>query len=189
MQTVNQKADERKRLLKLRKAFPEKREKEKLIAENLFESILFKTAEEIFVYISVDFEIDTSSIIERAFSDEKKVFVPVCRKNGEMVFQRIEKDEKLVLSSFGIPEPEVDVSRSALPGERSLIVVPGLAFDKSGNRIGFGGGYYDRFLSGIEAESIGLCFEEFFVPALPKEKFDVPVNYLATEKDIYSFQE
>ena len=189
MQELKTKTEERKRLLALRRSFQGKAEKERLIAENLLSSSVYGECDEVFIYISMSFEIDTSLIIDRAFSDGKAVFAPICKKNGVMNFQRIQKGEKLVRSPQGILEPRLDRSRAALPGRSSLIVVPALAFDRSGNRIGFGGGYYDRFLSQTESGSIGLCFEEFFLPELPKEDHDVPVSFLATEKGIYSFQE
>ncbi len=132
------------------------------------------------LYYGVGQEPDTSPLLDRLFSRGKTLFLPRCLPGGQMEACRYRGTEHLVLNSFGIPEPDGDcpvVSRKEL----SLILVPGLCFDKNGFRLGHGGGYYDRYLSGFNGLTVALCRDPLLFPILPREAHDRPVDILLTE--------
>ncbi|MDR3305339.1 MAG: 5-formyltetrahydrofolate cyclo-ligase [Clostridiales Family XIII bacterium] len=132
----------------------ERAETDRRIAARLFASDFYRYARGIFLYVSVEEEVDTRGIITRALSDGKAVYAPRTKGNGGMDAVRIESAEALTAGAFGIPEPS-----AALPAARAdeldLILVPSLACDIYGTRIGYGGGFYDRFLAQITAAAQG----------------------------------
>ena len=112
------------------------------VLEKLFQSNAWKEATSIGVTMSTQFEFPTSSVIQRAFETGKKVAVPKSLPKGEMIFHWVDTDTVFYTTRFGVAEPETeDIARS---NELDLLIVPGLAFNRAGYRVGFGGGYYDR---------------------------------------------
>ncbi|GHT91106.1 hypothetical protein FACS1894140_1030 [Spirochaetia bacterium] len=125
-------------------------------------------------------EIDTHPLLEAAFVADKKVFVPRVKKD-ELIFYRIHSpDGPWHYGSFNIREPITagDSAAALSPVDfPAMVIVPGLAFDRSGRRLGRGGGYYDRFLAGLNAAgqkytAIGLCMATQIVPEVPTENQD-----------------
>ena len=156
------------------------------IAENLFDSDLYKNADAVFCYWAVDSEVQTKSIIKKALADQKKVALPKCTdKNGNMTFYYINSLSDLIEGMYGIMEPP-ECFAADVGNENSICIVPALAFDSEGYRLGYGKGYYDRFLSIFSGISIGVCFQECLTQALPRNEFDKKVNYIITDKNIYS---
>ena len=132
-------------------------------------------------------EIDTSAIIERAWADGKQIVIPKCKpKTREMDFYLYEEGTELESVYHGLLEPNPVIAEKKSAESIGLVIVPGLAFTPRGYRLGFGGGYYDRFLSGYSGETLSLAFSEQVTEHLPVEPFDVPVNYLLTERGIIS---
>lgn len=144
----------------------------------------FKSCDTLFTYISAGSEADTRRIIALAFHEGKSVAVPVCFGGGEMRFYYINSLAEVSPKRYGIPEPEPDEKKLALPDEKSLFVVPGVAFDCEGFRLGMGGGYYDRYLAGHQCLTAGICFECCVCDKLPNESFDKNVFYLITDERI-----
>lgn len=173
----------RREFISLRDGFDEeyKRHSDKRIAELLISSNEYKTAREIFIYVSVKNEVDTSAIIARTFADGKKVAVPHC-SNGQMNFYYINSTDDLKRVQFGVPTVDVDTAILAAPNKDVLCIVPALSFDKNGNRLGYGGGYYDRFLAVNNVNTVGLCRENSITDFLPAEKYDVKIHNIITEK-------
>ena len=101
-----------------------------------------------------------------------------------MEFYSISSFDDLESGAYGIYEPKKECLKITAD-ENTVCIVPGLAFDKSGFRIGFGKGYYDRFLSEFKGESVGLCYDECFSDILIKDKFDMCVSAVITETCIY----
>ena len=100
-----------------------------------------------------------------------------------MTFHFVSDLAELTKGSYGIFEPPAE--NPYYSGEHpALCVVPALSYDRLGHRIGYGGGYYDRFLSSFTGETCGFVYEEFFAPALPHEPHDVAVSYIITEKEV-----
>ena len=159
------------------------------IQQGLLAHRCWKRAENIVLYIAVKGEVDTALLLGQAWESGKNVFLPRCRKGGEMDLVRCSSLDELVISSFGIPEPPLCPGSILLkPGEMSrgttLVVTPALAFDRLGFRLGYGGGYYDRLFAHSECVSAGLAYEALVLPFLPREPWDRPVDLLCTEKGI-----
>ena len=126
----------------------------------------FQAAERIFAYCSVVPEVDTHAILAQARRRGKTVALPVTQPDGQMRFARF--DGALVLGRFGIPEPPRS-ARTLLPQPGDLMLVPALAYDRAGRRLGRGGGYYDRFLARVDCCTVGLIRAAFLLDALPAE--------------------
>lgn len=156
------------------------------ITQRVFALPEFQTAERIFAYCSVVPEVDTHAILSRARRCGKTVALPVTQPDGQMQFARY--DGVLVPGHHGIPEPP----RSAqilLPQPGDLMLVPALAYDRTGRRLGRGGGYYDRFLACADCCTVGLIRAAFLLDALPTEWNDVPVSAVITEDGVLLPQE
>lgn len=174
----------RRRILKLRDGLSseEREEKSKQIKKKLFALFEFRAAKTIFFYAAKGNEVETKGMIEESLSSGKKVGLPIV-KGKEIFFSRTFNYGKLLPSTFGILEPEEEHPISL--DRVDLIIVPGIIFDSQGNRIGFGRGFYDRFLKKIpDAFKIGLAFELQILETIPKISTDIPVDKIVTEKRI-----
>jgi len=147
---------------------------------------IFQQAQSIGCYVSVANEADTHRLLTYAFSVGKKVSVPVTRTKGQMDFQQIFSLEELKPVRFGLLEPIPEIGRQMNPEHLELMLVPGVAFDRQGNRLGFGSGYYDRFLNKSSAIRAGVALSFQIQPHIPIEKHDVQMNWLITENEIIS---
>lgn len=146
----------------------------------------FQAAERIFAYCSVVPEVDTHAILAQARRCGKTVALPVTQPDGQMRFARY--DGALVPGRFGIPEPPRS-ARTLLPQPGDLMLVPALAYDRAGRRLGRGGGYYDRFLARVDCCTVGLIRAAFLLDALPAKWNDVPVSAVITEDGVLRPQE
>ncbi len=164
----------RKKMSEARKNIPGeiRRKKSLAITKRLVESDEYKTCKSVFCYLSYKTEAETDVFIKKALEDGKMVALPYVADKENMYFIEVGSLEGLVKNSYGIYEPAFDKSKIKTPTSDSLIIVPGLAFTKDGFRLGYGGGYYDRYLSKYSAKTIGICFEEQLVESLPLSTFD-----------------
>ncbi len=162
-------------------------EKDEQIYKFLREFECFKSFESVFIYYSVKSEVDTLKTIRKALADGKKVALPKCTdRNGNMEFYFVNDIENSLTDAFfTLKEPDTSVCELAVPDEKSVFIVPGMAFDKKGYRLGYGGGYYDRFLSNFKGMKIGLCFEECLCDCLPSDEHDIKVDFIITDVKIY----
>ena len=165
----------RKSALKKRAEITNREEKSAQIAKNLFDIKAYKNASMIFAYMSYRSEADTMPVIEHALAEQKCVAVPRVvlldgeQGSGKMVFCRIMSLDDCVKGTYGILEPKKDC-QVVRADENSLILVPGCAFTRDGLRMGYGGGYYDRYLQMYkEAVTVGYAFEEQLFDAIPSE--------------------
>ena len=142
----------------------------------------FQAAERIFAYCSVVPEVDTHAILAQARRRGKTVALPVTQPDGQMRFTRF--DGALVPGRFGIPEPPRS-ARTLLPQPGDLMLVPALAYDRAGRRLGRGGGYYDRFLAHYRGGTVLLCRELLIREEIPLEPHDYPVPWVLTERGLY----
>ena len=174
--------------LKLKRSLIESREYLcRLIEESFSETYLYKNAEVILMYYSVGSEVSTQAIFEKALSDNKLTAFPVCLdSNGVMSFYYVNGADDLEEGMYGIKAPKEGCEQYG-EHKNSLCIVPGLAFDKRGYRIGYGKGYYDRFLENFNGITVGFCYEEMVEDILPADEFDKKVDYLITDKKIYKF--
>lgn len=145
----------------------------------------YKNCGRIFTYVSKDIEVDTLFLIETALSQGKKVAVPRCVPDTRLMnFYYITSLKQLEKASFGVLEPITDVCKITNDFSEGLCIVPGLSFDTEGYRLGYGKGYYDRFLSGYKGVKVGICYNGCVLPKLPHGFYDKPVDILITEKFI-----
>jgi len=145
---------------------------------------LFQEAQTIFCYISVGSEVDTLSIIEDMLASGKTVCAPRCEDKGVMHAQVLTSLSELEDGVMGIPEPPENCTRIE-PTDLDLVIAPCLACDTSGYRIGYGGGYYDRYLASVDqATTIALCRETLLHEHLLREAHDVPVDFVITDERV-----
>lgn len=152
----------------------------------LYSSPLYKNADTIMNYVSIGNEVFTHDFIQRAISEGKKILVPKCEPNSRKIILShvIDFERDLEKGFKGLIEPKKETLRPVSSDESDLILVPGLAFTKAGHRLGYGGGYYDRFLAGISKNipKVALAFELQIVDTLPVESYDIPMDFILTEE-------
>lgn len=152
------------------------------IFNELINTDLYKRSINIFIYISFSNEINTRNIIEKAFKDKKNVFIPKVYKDDKLMKAiKLNSIDELKKNSMGILEP-IDDSNYIEKENIDLIVVPGVVFDKECNRIGYGGGYYDRYLKDIKSKKnkIVLAYDLQIVDKIESEVHDIKVDYIIT---------
>lgn len=143
-----------------------------------------KKAETVFCYISVGGEPDTLPLIRHLLSSGKKVAVPKCYSGGRMEAKLIKSlSDAVPVPPYGIPEPGPDTP-TALPESIDIALIPGMAFDRLGGRLGKGAGYYDRYLEATDAVKCGVCFSFALLEGVPEEKHDMRMDILVTENEI-----
>lgn len=175
----------RKQKLALRAALsPEERQSAgQVMAGLLFSCPVWKKAKEIFIYVSFREEADTLLILQTALAQGKKAAVPKVEGKRRMSFYYIDSTEELTPGYMGIPEPTGEKERKAIPGEYSLFIMPGAAFDATGARLGYGGGFYDTYLA--EYPSVpraALAYSVQIAEKIPSEAHDILVGLIITEK-------
>lgn len=175
----------RKQIFKARKEHDDVwiRENSRKITERLAQLPEYRNAQRIMAYADYNHEVITRYIIEQAWRDGKEVAVP--RVFGkDMVFYKLTDFEQLESGYFGIPEPKEDGETVAW--EEAMMIMPGVAFDANCNRVGYGGGFYDRFLKkhpGICRVAVGFSFQ--ILPEVPTEPTDIRPQVIVTEENIY----
>ena len=148
----------------------------------------YRRAKLVHTYVSSkENEVDTRALICTCLAQGKRVAVPVVMPGTKMLAHALINGlDQLVIGPWGLAQPD-PAAATWLPAEAriDLVVVPGLAFDRRGYRIGWGGGYYDRFLAQVQAVKIGLCYDELVLDCIPGESHDVPVDLVVAETTIY----
>ncbi|GHU80629.1 5-formyltetrahydrofolate cyclo-ligase [Clostridia bacterium] len=157
--------------------------KDKKILSHILSMPQYKACKTLLVYVSVNSEADTLELISTALSDGKQVAVPRCASGaGRMDFYIIASLGKLEKGAFGLLEPIPGKNGKLTDFSGGLCILPGLVFDMSGYRLGYGGGYYDRFLSGrYSGATAGICYSECVVRTIRRGEHDVPCDFLVTE--------
>ena len=148
----------------------------------------YRRAKLVHTYVSSkENEVDTRALIGTCLAQGKRVAVPVVMPGTKTLSHAlIDSLDQLVVGPYGLAQPD-PAEATRLPAEAriDLVVVPGLAFDRRGQRIGWGGGYYDRFLAQVQAVKIGLCYDALVLDCIPGEPHDVPVDMVVAETAIY----
>lgn len=174
----------------LRDSLPEESRwsSDELITDRFLELKAYQNAELILTYLSVESEVETRGIIQRAWEDGKAVALPRCvPSTNKMEWYLVESLDNLVETAMGIwePLPDQDKFIDATKVKHALCVVPGLVFDRVGYRIGYGGGFYDVFLADFFGITVGLCRDAFISErSLRFEEFDISVDMVLTETQI-----
>ncbi|MCK4518786.1 MAG: 5-formyltetrahydrofolate cyclo-ligase [Candidatus Omnitrophica bacterium] len=158
----------------------QRRIKSQEIKHKLFLHPEYKAAEMVMFYIAEDIEVDTESMIRESLESGKKVAIPitVVSRNELIASLLVDYDKELTRGPYGILEPKSDFVRLVPLEMIDLVIVPAIVFDKKGNRLGHGTGYFDRFLSKIakDVPTIGLAFDFQVIDFLPTFSHDVAVK-------------
>ena len=142
----------------------------------------FQKADTVLLYFAKGSEADLSRLFEIARESGKRVAYPRCLDREKMEFFEISAFSDLEKGCYGIMEPKIDAPHATF--ENAICFVPALSFDYDGYRLGYGGGYYDRFLSYFQGATVGIAFEECLAERLPREKFDKKTDYIITESRV-----
>ncbi|WP_042458395.1 5-formyltetrahydrofolate cyclo-ligase [Neobacillus dielmonensis] len=155
------------------------------IACRLFQEQIWKEAQVIGITISKPPEVDTFQIIRKAWELGKQVAVPKCHpKTKQLIFRNLTAFSQLESVFFELLEPIEAITKEVPANRMDLVLVPGLAYSIDGYRIGFGGGYYDRFLSSYSGCTVSLAFTEQIMAAIPTEEHDIPVERIITPEKV-----
>lgn len=159
-------------------------EKSLAVLTQLLQSDLYHGAHCIFTFISIHNEVDTRALMRSAWADGKEIAVPITCPGGQMYFVPITQDTPLIKTKYGTLEPISNPKNAIAPTATDLFLVPGLVFDLSGQRYGYGGGFYDRYLEKHPlATPTALTFQFQIHPQpLATQAHDIPMHYLVTEK-------
>lgn len=159
-------------------------DKSRTIEQQVLESSEYRNAESIFIYKGAHHETDTDDIILHALAQGKIVALPKIVDNA-MVFFSIESLNELKKGYFGLSEPEALPQRAVTPDQNSMIIVPGVAFDRGLNRLGYGKGFYDRWLADYpEVFRAGIAFKEQIFDCIETDAFDIPMHRIYTDGEI-----
>lgn len=191
MKSENQFSQDKKSLRKIlrqkRLQITDKENRDIEICRRFLESELYLKSDTVFVYCSLNDEINTDLIVNTALEDNKKVAVPCCLdKNGTMEFYYINSSDELHTGSFNVREPDINTAQKAENPDNAIVVVPGLCFDKNRYRLGYGKGYYDRYLQIHTLISVGLCYNSLIADKIPTDIYDKRVDYIITENQFLS---
>lgn len=157
------------------------------ISMQIINSPLYDNFQYICTYQAFRGEVFCDKVKMQAFSDGKQVYVPVTDRNRKCItFYQIDEYTSYTQGAYGIMEPVIGKDSRTLSAP-ALILMPGLAFDRKKHRIGYGGGYYDRYLAEhMEHKTAALCFEfQVLKEDLPYEEHDILPDYIVTEKGIF----
>ncbi len=177
----------RKKAREMRRSMsPEKKNiLDRKIKNKLLNLWAVREAQTVLCYVSTEIEVDTRHFITELINMGKRVAVPRCEgEKAEMNFYYINSLDELSVGSFGVLEP--DPQKSIMVGNtlKSVCIVPAFMFDKNGYRLGYGKGYYDRYLSRYEGSTIGICYSENLQAELFHGKYDRAVDLVVTDREI-----
>ncbi|MGG0642880.1 5-formyltetrahydrofolate cyclo-ligase [Sporosarcina gallistercoris] len=171
-------------LVKLKEMSDEEyKDKSYRIRKRFFDTAEFKEAETIAITVSRSTEVDTRTIIEACWEAGKNVVVPKCNtKDKTMIFRSIDSFEQLETVYLDLQEPNPLTTECVRKKDIDLVIVPGVVFTLDGYRIGYGGGYYDRYLDTFSGSTLSLAFELQLAEEIPIEEHDLPVGKIITEE-------
>lgn len=167
----------------------------KLINKQIARTFIFLRSNRIAFYLSNKGEVDTLSLLERALSLGKTCFLPILHpvKHNLMWFGRFELGDPLYKNAYGIYEPDLKLVEKIPPWSLDLVITPVVAFDSRGNRLGMGGGYYDRTFAFLHKTNsykpilLGPAYSFQQLPEVPTADWDVPLDVVVTENNCYHF--
>lgn len=163
----------------------QKAELDEKVCHSFVNSLSYKHSKSIIIYVSREDEVGTFAIIHKAFEDNKRVAVPLCvPKTFALEFYEIKSLSDLENGHYNILEPNKNKCVKSDPFTFDICVVPGVCFDFEGYRIGFGKGYYDRFLENFKGIKAGLSYSFLMQKRLPRGRFDKNIEIIATEKGV-----
>lgn len=147
----------------------------------------FRYADTILLYYPIKGEVNVLPIMEKAIAQGKKIAFPRCQESGIMSFHYVSDLSELNTGKFSIPEPSEELPKySRKSSEHDIIIVPAVTYDRKGYRIGYGKGYYDRYLCSFKGTVVGISLDRFMSKELPRGRYDKQVNVVLTEKGVYT---
>lgn len=162
---------------KIRKSIHSKK-LDNLIYENIINMDIFKVCNSVLIYWSINDEVDTINIIKYCLNNNKSVYIPKC--NNGMDFYLINSFDDLKIGKYNILESKLNDNNY----NNSICITPGICFDKSFYRLGYGKGYYDRFFKSYNGIKIGLCYDDCLIDDCNHDDFDECVDIIVTDKKI-----
>ncbi len=177
----------RRQFLQIRKNIPEeaRRQAERQIAQRLFETELYQTAGRIYCYAAFREEAGTGEILTESLRQGKPTAVPRVMGKRKMEFFYLRSMEDLRPGTWSIPEPGPWCTQAPKPDETCLVIMPGAAFDREGNRLGYGGGYYDTYLADCpQCLRAALAFAAQCTDHIPADPHDIRPDIIITEKEL-----
>ena len=183
---VKAKATIRKLIIQKRKALSNLKQNEKslVIAQRLLDMGEFKTSKAVFCFLSTAHEVKTEEIILKAYRLGKDVLVPLLNpQEGNMQIVRVPSDAKFIIGKHGVREPSLKTGEVVSSACIDFVVTPGLAFDTFGNRIGYGGGHYDKLFKNIsnDVTRVAIGYDFQILESVPCSNFDESVHFIVTE--------
>jgi 5-formyltetrahydrofolate cyclo-ligase len=196
---VTNRSDQRQQLRARRRALSDSERLQRSLAlcRRLSRQALFHSSHNIAAYLPADGEVETQPLIELAWRMGKQVYLPVLVPflGNRLWFARLEPDTRLVSNRYGIAEPELIHRQRIAPQALDIVLAPLVGFDRDGNRLGMGGGFYDRSFAYLlkrkhwrKPRLIGLAYGFQRLPRLPVQPWDVPLTAVVTDADWYRFQ-
>ncbi|MBI5613429.1 5-formyltetrahydrofolate cyclo-ligase [Candidatus Gottesmanbacteria bacterium] len=187
---MDKKEEMRKHMLLRRREepFDRKKSRDRKILDILKKRIALMLEKIVCVYASTAEEVDTTTLIDFLFKEKKIVVVPKISKERCLVLFRIESIDDLSVGAFGVLEPKQQC-KEVFTTSVDLFIVPGIAFDRQGNRLGWGKGYYDRLLQGVTVPRIALAYSFQVVDYIPHDDHDIRMTSIRTEKEIIDIHE
>ncbi len=173
---------------KKRNELSDKEALSELIIKKLVSTAAYKNADTLLLYYAVSGEVETKALFRKALSDGKRAAFPLCLDgDGHMEFYLVTDENDFVDEMYSIKAPDKSRCQKLKHTKNAICLVPGLSFDKKGYRLGYGKGYYDRYLKSFEGLSVGVCYDSLLSESLPWEQTDEKVSLLITDKQIYNF--
>lgn len=158
---------------------------------HLLNSPLWQKAQTVLAYLALPDELSLDSLYEAGWQMGKTMVIPISQPDDHsLLLSRLEKFSHLTEGAYHIRELAPPLRQKISAGQIDLCLIPGIAFDKLGNRLGFGAGYYDRFLPRLRPDvpKIGVCFSaQLSIEPLPTDEYDKPMDYLLTENGLTTF--
>ena len=152
------------------------------IFDNVIALDCFKNSETIAIYMNFGSEVSTRKLISYSLDIGKTVVIPKTISSTDMIFCKIDRDTVYVKDKYGIDTVDDSLVAEDKATDIDMFIVPGVAFDRNGGRIGYGAGYYDRYLKGFEATKVGICYDAQLVDDVHNERNDIYMNKIITEK-------
>lgn len=179
----------RKKIQNKRNNLPirDRKKRIKIIAEKFFNTVYYINSNNILIYYPFRSEIDVTIIIKKVLENKKNIILPRVHDRKLKLFYVDNLKKQLERGAYGIMEPTTGLCRPAKISDIDLVIVPGVVFDKNLNRLGYGGGFYDRLLPLIPAgvKKIALCFDIQVIDSIPVAEHDIKVDILITDTKIY----
>lgn len=193
-------SNQRRKLREIRRGLDwrERKQRSDQLCSHLGRQPLFTSSKRVAIYLAADGEVETDTLIERAWTAGKRVYLPVLVpfSHNRLWFVQYRPDTRLVRNRFGISEPVIDHQRIIPPVALDIVFTPLVGFDRQGNRLGMGGGFYDRSFAYLRSRRhwkkprlVGLAFDFQQLEQLPVQPWDVPLSGVATEREWFDFHE